>query len=108
MLHIVTLLPPVHIPLFRLRVQRRSVSGGVGEGGGGETDALVGGIEDGVETLEEGVAVDEVETLARVRAEVVDDEVDGAGGATDVGVQRAGEELSVGGQLESSLYGRKG
>lgn len=37
-----------------------------------ETNALVGGIEHGVETLEECVSVDEVETLARVGAPVGD------------------------------------
>ena len=37
----------------------------------------------GVEALEEGLAVDEVEALAGVTAEVADDEVDGVGVATD-------------------------
>ena len=42
---------------------------------------------DRVETLEEGLAIDEVETLARVAAEVTDDEVDVARAAADVGVE---------------------
>jgi len=97
MLYIVAL-PLTHILLL---LQHRLVGGSGGERGGGEADTLVGGIEDRVEALEEGVPVDEVKTLTGVRAEVVDNQVDGAGGSTDVSVERTGEELSIGGQLES-------
>lgn len=45
--------------------------------------------EDRVEPLEEGLAVDEVEALARVTAEVTDDEVHVAGGAANERVERA-------------------
>ena len=48
---------------------------------------MVRSIVDGVETLEEGQAVDEVETLAAVGAEVTDDEVDTVGAATNSSVQ---------------------
>ena len=65
------------------------VGGGGGEGRGREADALVGGVEDTVETLEEDLAIDEIETLAGGGADVVNDEVDGAGAATDGGVQGA-------------------
>ena len=43
--------------------------------GGGKAEAAVGGVKDGVEALQERLAVDEVEALARVAAEVADDEV---------------------------------
>lgn len=87
---------------FREAPCKRLVGGGLGEGGVGKADALVGGIEDGVEALEEGVAVDEVETLAGVGAKVVDDAVDASGNTTDVGVERAGENLTVGSELEGA------
>ena len=45
--------------------------------------------EDRVEPLEEGLAVDEVEALARVAAEVADDEVHVARAAADVRVEGA-------------------
>lgn len=38
--------------------------------GGGESDTLVGGVEDGVVALEESVPVDEVETFTGVGAEL--------------------------------------
>lgn len=101
-------------------MSERLVGGGSGEGGGGQTEPLVRGVVDRVETLEEGQTVDEVETLAAVGAEVTDDEVDTAGAATNSSVQVTlddaclsvlisvygrgnthGPDLSVGGQLES-------
>lgn len=69
-----------------------------GVGGGGETNTFVGVVEDAVETLEECVTVDEVETLARVRSEVTDNEVDAGVGSTDVAVERTRPDLGVGGQ----------
>ena len=50
-----------------------SVSRGRGERGGGETNGAGGSIEDGIEPLEEGVAVDEVEARSRGSADVVND-----------------------------------
>lgn len=101
-------------------VNEHLVGGGGGEGGGGQTEPLVRGVVDRVETLEEGQTVDEVETLAAVGAEVTNDEVDTAGAATNSSVQVTlddaylsvlisvygrgsthGPDLSVGGQLES-------
>lgn len=60
-----------------------SVGGGVGELGGGESDAGVGGIVHEVETLEPRQTVDEVETLAGGGAEVTDNQVDVTSLATD-------------------------
>ena len=54
------------------------VSGRVRELRGGEADLAVRDVEHVVEPLEEGEAVDEVQALAAVRAEVARDEVDGA------------------------------
>lgn len=76
-----------------------------GEGSGGKADALVGCVEDGVKALEEGVAVDEVKTLAGVRSEVADDEVDARCNTTNVSVECPGEDLSVGGELEGGTTG---
>ncbi len=64
-----------------------SVGGGIRERRGRESDTRVGGVVNVVEPLEERVAVDEVEALARVRAEVRRDEVDAAGAAADSAVE---------------------
>ena len=52
---------------------------------------IVRGVVHGVEPLEERVAVDEVKALARVRAEVGGDEVDGVGVATNRSVELQGK-----------------
>ena len=64
-----------------------SVGGGIGEGRGREADLGVGDVVNVVEPFEERVAVDEVEALARVRAEVGRDEVDAVGIAADRSVE---------------------
>ena len=56
-----------------------------------EANLRVGDVVDVVEPLEERVAVDEVEALARVRAEVGGDEVDGVGVATNRSVELQGK-----------------
>ena len=63
----------------------------VGVFGVGEADSLALGVEHGVEALLPEVAVDEVETLAAVRAEVRDDEVDAAGVAAECAVELHGD-----------------
>ena len=83
--------------------QRRLVGGGIGERGGSKTNTLVGGVVDGIEALEEGHTIDEVETLTRVRAKIVNDEVDAAGSTTNLGIEGTGPDLSIGGQLKGSL-----
>jgi hypothetical protein len=65
-----------------------------------ETNAAVPGIEDGVETLKEGVAVDKVEALSGRIANVVDDKVYAIRRAADEGVERARPDLCVRGELE--------
>lgn len=57
------------------------------EGGVGKADAAVRGIKHGVEALEPSLAVDEVEALAAVRADVADDEVDAVRVSADRGVE---------------------
>ena len=56
-----------------------------------EANLRVGDVVDVVEPLEERVAVDEVKALARVRAEVGGDEVDGGGVATNRSVELQGK-----------------
>ena len=73
----------------------------------GQTDTVVGSVEDGVEALEEGKAVDEVEALARVRSKIPNDEVNVSGGAADCSVQRAGPDLGVSCQFKGSLGCRR-
>ncbi len=83
------------------------VGGGCGEGGGSETNPLIGGIEHGVEALEESEPVDEVKTLAAVGSKIVDNEVDAASNSTDVSVEGTGPELTIGSQLEGTLTHKK-
>ena len=71
------------------------VGGGVSEGGLAEADALSGGVVVGVVALEEGVAVDEVNTGANL-ADISNDAVGGVGVTTNVSVEGAGPDLSVG------------
>ena len=66
-----------------------SVRGRSRERGVRDPDAAVGCVEDRVEALEEGHAVDEVEALAAGRADRADDEVHAVRVATDGRVQRA-------------------
>ena len=56
-----------------------------------EANLRVGDVVHVVEPLEERVAVNEVEALARVRAEVGGDEVDGVGIATNRSVELQGK-----------------
>jgi hypothetical protein len=72
-----------------------SVGGGSRVRGCSKTDTVVGGIEHRVETLKESVTVDEVETLTTGGANRVDDEVDVAGGTTNIGVKGARPDLAV-------------
>ena len=71
-----------------------------------ETDALVGGVEDRVEALQEGHAANEIKALTRRRANRVHDEVHVVHGAADRSVERplqGGEchpTLRTGGETE--------
>ena len=60
----------------------------------------IGRVEDGVEALKEGEAVDEVETFTRWRAEVVDDKQDVTWLTANGSVQGARPDLGVGGEAE--------
>ena len=73
----------------------RSVAGGLRVLGRRKANTRVGRVEDGVETLEERVPVDEVEALAGVAADIAHDEVDVVGGAADRAIQRARPDLGV-------------
>ncbi len=64
-----------------------SVGGGVSERRGGEADTGVGDVVNVIEPLEERVSIDEVEALARIRAEVRRDEIDAVGIAANLSVQ---------------------
>lgn len=94
---------------FNLKLPPRSslVGGSRGEGGSSETNTLVGSVEDRVEALEESETVDEVETLARVGAKVIDNAVDGSGNTTDISIEGSGPDLSIGGQAEGGLWSKK-
>lgn len=64
-----------------------------------KTDTAVGGIVDAVVSLEECVAIDEVETGAGDAADISNDEVDASSSPADSGVEGAGPDLSVGSEL---------
>jgi hypothetical protein len=75
---------------------------------GSEANSLVCSVVDGVVALQEEVTIDEVESLARVGANVGDDKVYGVGISTNIGVKRAWPDLSVRDKLESLLIVRLG
>jgi len=77
------------------------IGGGCGEGGGSETDTLVGGVEDGVEAFEESETVDEVETLTAGCAKTVGDEVDVPSNTANVSVKGTRPDLGIGSKLKS-------
>ena len=66
---------------------------------------MVPSIKDTVETLEECLTVDKVETLAGRGFEVVHDRVDRTRRSADVRVERAWPYLAVGGQFKRGLKG---
>jgi hypothetical protein len=74
---------------------------------GGETDAAVPGIEHGVKTFEESVAINKVEALAGLIANVLDDEVYAIRRAVDEGVERARPDLCIRGELERRAASRE-
>lgn len=65
----------------------------------GKPDPRVCCIVNCVEALQESIAVDKIETLAGISANVVDDEIDGAGTAPNLRVQRTRPDLSIGCEL---------
>ena len=71
-----------------------------------EANLRVGDVVDVVEPLEERVAVDKVEALARGRAERVDDEIHAVRVPADRGVERALRGAERGCQKESAEGGR--
>jgi hypothetical protein len=80
--------------VFQQRENRRKIHSCSDLVGGGirvtrrcETDPGVRGVEDAVETLEEGLTVDEVKAPSGRGTEVVHDQVDRANSTADVGVE---------------------
>lgn len=63
------------------------VCGGEGVWGGGKAEGLGTRVVHGVVPLQEGVAINEVETLAGLRAQIANDEVDRVSGTTDGSVE---------------------
>ena len=76
------------------------------ERSGSEANSAIRGIEDWVEALEEGEAIDEVETRASVGTDTVDNQVDIASGSSNESVQGTRPCLGVYGELESDLDNR--
>lgn len=64
-----------------------SIGGGMGELCRCDAKCLVTGIVDAVESFEEGVPVDKIESAARNTAHVAHDEVDGIGYSTNFSIQ---------------------
>ena len=104
-------LPQHCTPMYRLSGPRRpthpnflpSVRGSISERSSSDADTLFVSIIHGVEPLKPCLAVDEIETLARIGRQIADDEVDAANYATNRGVQRPRPELCVGRELEFGL-----
>ena len=81
---------------FELRILSQNLIGrGLREGSSGKSNTLVGSVEDGVETLEEGETVDEVEAFAAGRAKTVGDEVNRVSNTTNVSVEGTRPDLGI-------------
>ena len=80
-----------------------SVRGSISERSLGDADAFVGSIIHTVVSLKPHLAIDEIETLARAKPEISDNEVNAVGFATNHGVQGPRPELCVRCELELGL-----
>ena len=80
-----------------------SVGGGSGEGCSSKSDTLVGSIKDRVESLEETLAVDEIESRSAGIANVCNNQVNVAGSTTKLRIKVTRPDLGVRGQMECSL-----
>ena len=78
----------------------------MGEQRGGETDTGITGVVDVVEPLDERVAVDEIEALARAPTHVGSNEVDAVCVPADRGIQLHGRRGRV--SLDTRGRGRQG
>ena len=92
-----------HQSALQVPTQRHLVGSGVGKRGGSKTNTVIAGIVDRIEAFEEGLTVDEIKTLAGVRAKITDDKVDATCSTTDLGVEGTGPDLGVGSQLKGGL-----
>lgn len=80
-----------------------SVCGGGGEGGSRKTNALVCGVEYGIEALEPCESVDEVKTLTGRCAEVANNQIHVIGSAANSCIESTRPRLSIGSELEGDL-----
>lgn len=82
------------------------VGGGVSEGCSSQSDPLVGSVEDGVESFEESLAKDEVQSGSTLATNVTNNQVNLAFNTTNGRVKFTRPDLSIGSQLESGLIER--
>lgn len=89
--------------LYNSNLRSTSVSQGVGERSRGEPDLLACSVEHGVETLQEGETVDEVETGAGIGSNVANDQIHIVCRAANVGIKGTRPCLSVCCKLKGCL-----
>ena len=77
-----------------------SVGSGIGEGCSSQSDTLVGSVEDGVESLEKSLAIDEVKSLTTWRPNVGNNQINVVGNTTNQCVEVTRPDLSVRSQTE--------
>jgi ribosomal protein S3 len=77
-----------------------SVGGGASERCGSQSNTLVGSVEYRVESLEESLAVDEVESRSTCGTNITDNQINNAGNTTNVTVKGTRPDLTVGSQSE--------
>ena len=79
------------------------VGGGVGKRCSSQSNTFVASVEHSVESLEESLAVDKVESLSTGGAKVTNNQVNSAINTANVGVKGSRPDLSVGSQSKGSL-----
>ena len=80
------------------------IRGGVRKGSVCKANAFICGIQHEVKALQKGLPVNEVKTWPAIVTNIIHYKVNGAGSSADQAVNSTRPKLSIGSQLESSLY----
>ena len=88
-------------------VSRHSVSGGIGVSCSRQSDLGVGSVVDRVESLEEELAKDVVQSRSTLGANVTNNQINAIGSTPNSSVMDTRPDLSVGGKFKWNLLKRK-
>ena len=84
-----------------------SVRSSVSKRCGGQSNTFVGSVKYSVESLEESLPVDEVESLSTWGTKVTNNQVNGTSNTTNVRVKGTRPDLTIGSQSKCSLVKKK-